>query len=331
MIIGGLNGQSLEDWDSGAVVDTINADGDRERLVSNIYQCLKHDERTVLAAMPVHPNPLRSQGGRKANGTPGDFINWGNDFVLDDVKADEFGGSFSRIIAGYKATNPTGGVASSGVGDIDGRIIGGLHEFGRDYLESPESGETNDDRIWLADLMGWYVEREVGAIYVCAKEELRTILDAWDLTPNPLKTSGGSEPDGSVADEVNWGYGFEVIELRGDPISPSFCKLLVQHRKNIPEAAERPPDGMTIACENGICYLTWKGTLFETWDSGLGVCNEGFEFYRISDTVVQIRCNGIVFDTFEASAAGTHELKWTVNGNEAILTYCGEIWKDFIA
>ena len=329
MIIGGLNGSKLVEWDSGSVTDTWNDDGDRKRIVSQIYQCFKHDAKTVLRAIDNYPAPLYSPGGRNANGTVANQINWGSDFELDDVQTVPYGGSFSRLTASYKATNPTGGVAIAGVDDTDGCIIGGLHEWGEAYMEAPESGQAKDSRIYLSDLMGKYIQRDVTGVYICLKVDLLTILDAWNLAPTILYTSGGSETDGSLAARVNWGYGFSVTEIKANPISPSFCKITVTYRKNIPEAVERPPSGMVIACSAGVCSLTWKGVLFEEWDSELGVCNQGFEIVRMSDTEAQIRCNGIAFSAFEADTAGTHLLEWAVDGDNARLKYCGQVWLEF--
>ena len=328
MIIGGLSGAKLEQWDSGAVTDSWDGD-DRIRTVSQIYQCLKHDARTVLRAIDDCPAPLYSPSGRNTDGTVADQINWGSDFELIDIQENPYGGSLARLTASYKATNPTSGVAIAGVGSTDGCIIGGLHEWGLDYMEAPESGEAHDNLIFLSDLMGWYVQRDVNGVYICQKKDLITILDAWDLTPTVLYTSGGSDTDGSLAARVNWGYGFEVQEIRASTISPSFCKITVRYRKNTPKAAERLPSGMVIACTAGVCSLTWQDVKFEEWDSNLGVCNQGFEFVRMSDLEVQLRCNNIAFDGFVADVAGTHLLEWVVDGNNIKLKYCSQTWKEY--
>ena len=330
MILGGLNGSKLEAWDSGAISDSFS-NGDRKRVVSQIFQCFKHDAKTVFRAIDDYPDPLYTPGGRNANGTVANQINWGSDFKLDGVGTTPYGGAFSRLTASYKATNPTGGVAIAGVGDTDGCIIGGLHEWGEAYMEAPESGDASDSKIFLSDLMGWYVQRDITGVYICLRVDVRTILDAWDLTPTVLYTSGGSDTDGSLAARVNWGYGFEVQEIAAAAISPSFSKITVTYRKNIPLAVERPPSGMVIACSAGVCSLTWKGVLFERWDSELGVCNQGFEIVRMSDKEAQIRCNGIAFSAFEADTAGTHLLEWVISGNNAQLKYCGQIWKEYEA
>lgn len=325
-IIGSLNVGALrycEAPESGALSDSIAA-GVRTRTVTAVYTCLKSESKAILAALPIHPDPLLTAGGRNPNGTLANMVNWGSDFELSGADVSEISPSMSRIAAQYQVTDPTGGDGVAQAGDAAGAIVGKPWEGGNRYCETPASGKAKDGRVYLSDSFGWNRERVVDFAIACLKVDARTVADALSLAPALLTTTGGS---GAA---VNWGGGYSLLSLYGAPISPSLYSITAKYRRNIAEAIAAPPAGLSLSCLAGVCSIVWNGSTFEAMDSGLGTETTGLDVDNPSGYTIRMLCNGVVFDTFTPTVtSGDKVLAWTIAGNKATLKWCNETWREY--
>jgi hypothetical protein len=140
--------------------------------------------------------------------------------------------------------------------------IGSLLTPSARYVERPESGAVSDS------IEAGVRTRTVSQIIQCYKDEVRTIISGLDVLPAALLTAGGRNPDGSPANFVNWGAGFELNGADATEISPSFSKITARYTATDPEGgAGTPGSGTTDGC---IVGRPWEGGLryVETPSSG---------------------------------------------------------------
>jgi hypothetical protein len=317
--------RAVESPESGAFTDSIES-GVRTRTVSNVYHCYKSETRAVLAALAPSPEALLSAGGRNPDGTLANFVNWGGGFSLSDADVSDKSPNFSKIIARYSATDPAGGAATPPTGVATGCIIGRPWEGGRRYVETMASGRSTEERVYDVTRFGWCRLRTVSVALVCEKCDARTVADSLALAPASLTTNSHSGA------KIEWGTGFGLIDMNGAPLSPSLYSITAKYRRYYAEAIVAPPPGIVLSCSEGVCAIEWKNTRFEALDSGfpelgwgLDVDNPGPSGYTI-----RLLCNGVVFDAFTPTAAsGDKVLAWTIAGDKATLSWCGEKWREY--
>lgn len=141
-------------------------------------------------------------------------------------------------------------------------IIGSLLTATERHTESPESGAFQDS------IEGSVRTRVVNKVVQCYKEETRTIIESLDTDPSELLTAGGRNPNGSPANYVNWGAGFEFQGADISEISPNFSRIVAKYKATDPAgAAGTPQSGATTGC---IIGRPWEGGLryIETPASG---------------------------------------------------------------
>lgn len=227
-------------------------------------------------------------------------------------------------------------------------IIGGLNELGRAYTEVAESPDVRDARVYIANDLGWYVDRYVTATYALFKRDLQTVLAALERNPDNLWTNAGANNNGTPATRINWGASYELVDISSPTSrSPSICRIQVKYRKRIPEVVAAPPAGLTITCESGIVILTWRGRQVKRLDGGTGTCTTGLTFEKIPLTIytgikisspLKIFANGRLMETFtaETSLQGGNGrtdlysfggLKWRVDGTNLKLIWANcTVW-----
>lgn len=313
----------VESPESGAFSDSIES-GVRTRTVSNVYHCYKSETKTVLAALETSPGALLSAGGRNPDGTPANFINWGAGYSLADAEVSDKSPNFSRVVARYSATDPSGAAGTPQTGAASGCIVGRPWEGGRRYVETMASGRSTEERVYDATRFGWCRLRTVSVALICEKCDARTVADSLALAPASLTTNPYSGA------KIEWGTGWGLIDVYGAPLSPSFYSIVAKYRRYYAEAIVAPPSGIVLACSGGVCTIDWQGTRFEALDSGLPALGYGLDVDNPSGYTIRMLCNGVVFDAFTpAASTGDKLLAWTVAGNKATLTWCGDVWREY--
>lgn len=218
-------------------------------------------------------------------------------------------------------------------------IIGGLNELGRAYTEVAESPSVRDARVYVANDLGWYIDRIITCTYSCFKRDLQTVLGVLNQTPDVLYTNAGANNNGSPATRINWGGGYELTGVtQPTSRSPSICRIQATYRKRVPEVVASPPSGLTIVCAAGVVILTWLGRQVLRLDGGTGSCTTGLEFVKaplrnISTTPgapnlvspLYIYANGTMLQTFQApiSTGGAT----AGEGRADLYSYGGLYWR----
>lgn len=307
---------------SGAFSDSVEAEV-RTRTVTNAYACYKSEAKSVLAAFEAAPAALLSAGGRNPDGTPANFVNWGAGYTLSDADVSEISPNFSRLSVRYSASDPEGSDGTPQEGVKSGGLVGRPWEGGERYCETPASGKMSEDRVYDVTRFGWCRLRSVSLALVCEKADARIVADSLSLAPSRLVTNAHSGP------RIDWGTGYRLADAYGAPLSPSLYSITAKYRRYYAEAIVAPPSGVVFACAGGICSIAWKGEQFEGLDSGLAL-DEGLDVDNPSGYTIRLLCNGVVFDAFTPTAAsGDKVLAWTVAGNKATLSWCGEKWREY--
>lgn len=114
-------------------------------------------------------------------------------------------------------------------------IIGSLLTPTSRFVEAPESGSMQDT------ITAGVRTRVVTNVYQCYKEETLAILAGLSTQPAALLSAGGRNPDGTPANFVNWGAGFEIDGASVSEISPNFSKLSVRYKATDPAGAVGTP------------------------------------------------------------------------------------------
>jgi hypothetical protein len=109
--------------------------------------------------------------------------------------------------------------------------VGSLLTSSARYCECLESGSVSDS------IDAGVRTRVVTNVYQCYKDEALTILAGMDTRPAALLSAGGRNPDGTPANYVNWGAGFEIDGVGVSEISPNFSKLSVRYKATDPTGA----------------------------------------------------------------------------------------------
>lgn len=163
-------------------------------------------------------------------------------------------------------------------------IIGGLNEkelMAVDYAETPDSGQAGYNRIYDATQYGWMRQYQVTICVVCFKRDMDDVIAAFPATPTNLTSCGGKNDDGSEADRIQWGSGYVLESVSHSTASPSLVSLSGVYAKDIAEAEDSYPSGLTVTCSAGVYSVRWQATLFKTLDNGLGSCGSaGLEFVK---------------------------------------------------
>ena len=251
--------------ESGSFEDTF-ADSIRTRTISNIYTCLKSETKDVIDALVNYPTALLSDAGRNPDGTQADYINWGAGFSGAGNQVAEISPGFTRVTAKYIQDDPAGGVAVARSGSAAGGIVGKPWENGERFAETDQSGNISEDRVYDEDTSTWTRTRTISYIITCLRTDARTVADAIDLTPADLVTRG-----------VSWGADYEVVNVYGQPISPSFYNITAKYRKTLsdPEAPAQ------------ITAYTGTTMIGKPWESG-GIFTETPESGRLQDDRVYV-------------------------------------------
>lgn len=314
----------VESHESGAFSDSIEA-GVRTRVVTNVYTCYKSEAKTILNGVDLRPTELLSAGGRNPDGTPANYVNWGAGYELTDTGVSDLSPNFSKLTIRYKATDPTGGAAVAGDGSPLGGIVGRPWEGGNRYIETQASGKVEDSRVYLSDSFGWNIGRVVDVALICEKVDSREIADALPLEQTSLTTNPHNESS------VAWGGPFDLVSIYGAPMSPSFYAITAKYRRNMAEAIHRPPAGLDLRCDAGVCSIWWNDVKFEDMDSGTGVCTQGIDVQIINGYTCLMTCNGVPFSSSEPTdQTGDKILEWEIDGNSARLMWCGNVWKAYM-
>lgn len=128
--------------------------------------------------------------------------------------------------------------------------------------ECPESGAVSDN------VEAGVRTRVVTNVFQCYKSETRSILAGLNTRPPALLSAGGRNPDGTPANFVNWGPGFEIEGADVSEMSPNFSRLSVRYKATDPAgAAGTPGNGDKSGC---IIGRPWEGgqRYMETMASG---------------------------------------------------------------
>jgi len=129
--------------------------------------------------------------------------------------------------------------------------IGSLLTGTARYVECPESGAISDS------VEAGVRTRIVTNVYQCYKGESRAILAGLDAQPAMLLSAGGRNPDGTPANFINWGPGFEMNGKDISEMSPNFSRLSVRYKAIDPiGSAGIPQSGEKNGC---IIGRPWEG------------------------------------------------------------------------
>jgi len=165
---------------------------------------------------------------------------------------------------------------------MSGAIIGGLHEYGLTYMQTPGAGVRSTRRVYDAAEFGWTLVHSVPIEYTCRKQDLKAALDALTDAPSTLLTVAGRNDDGSDASLTDWGGGYTLRDVSARSDSPSMAVFTADYKKEEAAAATRYPAGLTIACAAGVYTLAWQGSTYRQFDTGEGVCGaDGFQFVKL--------------------------------------------------
>jgi hypothetical protein len=166
------------------------------------------------------------------------------------------------------------------------KFIGGLNEkdvLAIDYVEAPESGQSGYSRIYDSSQAGWMRRSWVKFTIYCYKRDLVTVMGLIPTNPTNLTTTGGTNNNGTAATRLSWGAGYVLRSVNSDAVSPGVLKLSCQYEKDISEAQEVYPSGLTVSCVSGVYSVKWQGVEFRSYDNGLGACGvDGLTFTKRS-------------------------------------------------
>jgi len=171
--------------------------------------------------------------------------------------------------------------------------IGGLNEkeflTAVDYVETPESGVAGIKTSYDASAYGDMLTFEVKMAILCWKRDVDDVIAAFPKAPTALSTVGGKNADGSTADRVEWGSGFQLKTVSPSSHSPSLVRLMATYVKTVAAAQESYPSVITVACASGVYTVSWNGTAMLALDNGTGSCGTaGLEFVKLPQTVANV-------------------------------------------
>ena len=243
--------------ESGAFEDTF-VDGVRTRVVSNIFHCLKAEIQTVAESFEKYPEELLSDGGRNPDGTLADYIDWGAGYTYSGYDVADISPGFARVTAKYRADDPAGAAGVARSGSAGGGIVGKPWESGERYAENMDSGQLSEERNYDEDSGVWTRTRTVDFVLTCLRTDMRVIADALDISPASL-----------IAGGVDWGAGYNIYSISGQPISPSFARITAKYRIEISDP-EAPEQISAYAGAGSVAGKPWEGGYIyaETKESG---------------------------------------------------------------
>ena len=146
--------------------------------------------------------------------------------------------------------------------------IGSLLTPSARYTECHESGALSDD------IEAGVRTRQVTKVIQCYKSEVKTILAGIDTKPAALLTAGGRNPDGTPANYVNWGAGFEYEGADVAEISPHFSRVSLRYKATDPEGGEGQAAG-SESLGGGIIGRPWEGGNRYIETPASGKCTDG--------------------------------------------------------
>ena len=152
--------------------------------------------------------------------------------------------------------------------------IGSLFTPTTRYAECPESGAVQDA------IEAGVRTRVVTNVYQCLKSEVRDIISALDPRPATLLSAGGRNPDGTPANFVNWGAGYELTGADVSEFSPNFSRILPRYTATDPVGADGTPQaGVANGCLLG---RPWEGGLRFVETPASGKMNDARVYLRDS-------------------------------------------------
>ena len=170
------------------------------------------------------------------------------------------------------------------------QIFGGLNEkeflTGVDYVETENSGLTGIRTSNDSSAYGAMRTYEVKVEILCFKRDSDSVIAAFPAKPSALSTVGGSNNDGTLADRVQWGTGYELKTVSPSSFSPSMMKLVATYRKTVSDAQDAWPPSLTVSCSAGVYTVKWNGVAVQDWDNGTGSCGTtGVEFIKLPQII----------------------------------------------
>lgn len=156
--------------------------------------------------------------------------------------------------------------------------IGGLNESGIlsvPYVESPASGIMETQRVYDANQMGWMRRKSVNVVYTVWKRDLAAARASVPSSPTNLTTIAGKNADGTEAARIVLGAGWTLKTISEAQLGASFVTLTCKYEKEIPEAQENLPAGLTITETLGVTSVTWQGVSMVQFNNGTGVNGTG--------------------------------------------------------
>ena len=110
-ILGSLMGTYVETWRSGSggrqrYFDSSQYGWMMRKNVDLVYICMKKDMDDVIEDVVIAPDILTSAGGKNANGTTADRIQWGAGFVLQNIDTQSISPGLAELTVRYSRDIP---------------------------------------------------------------------------------------------------------------------------------------------------------------------------------------------------------------------------------
>lgn len=140
--------------------------------------------------------------------------------------------------------------------------IGQLIENSNVFVQAVESGSFEDT------FTDGVRTRVVSNIYTCLKSDVQSVIRSLSTYPSALLSDGGRNPDGTLADYINWGEGYASAGNDVSEISPGFSRITAKYTADDPAGAEG--QARTGNVSGGIIGKPWENgeRYAESPDSG---------------------------------------------------------------
>lgn len=159
--------------------------------------------------------------------------------------------------------------------------IGLLIENGKRYVQTPESGAFED--TWADGVR----TRVVSNIYHCLKSEVQTVTEDFEQHPTSLLSDGGRNPDGTLADYIDWGADYTAAGHDVQEISPGFARITAKYRADDPTGAAG--EARTGVASGGIIGKPWGAGERYAEDTDSGAISEERIYDEDGDTWTRTR------------------------------------------
>lgn len=216
-------------------------------------------------------------------------------------------------------------------------FVGGLNEFGKNYVDDPEGGvlETENKREVVGEVR---IERLTRSVTLLKTDAAAVQQDLIDNEDSPVLYVGKDQP-------LSYGAGWKVDDIDPENLSASMQRFSIVYRRETQGIFDwQAPDSVTNSCTDGTCSIFFDGNLMDSLESGRDCQAQPLKFtsYRLNSNTMRIQlfCNGVIFTgwTFDVTTLGDidpenvedHRLTWEYSGTTfARLKLFNEILKEY--